>query len=98
MGGKTVNLDAVVLYGRQQQKFSVSGVAAQSAVLPAGVYDVWCDVNCWVAVGPTASTGLTSDTGYVIFAGNVVSVDVRNGDKIGAIAGSAGTLRFHQVG
>lgn len=93
-----MNLDAVVLQGRSQSKLTVSGTAAQTPVLSAGVYDVWCDVNCWIAVGPTASTGLTSDTGYVVLSTNVVTVMVRDGDKIGAIAGSAGTLRFHQVG
>lgn len=93
-----MNLDAVVLQGRSQKSLVVSVAAAQTPVLGAGVYDVWCDVNCWIAVGPSASTGLTSDTGYIIFAANVVSVMVRDGDKIGAIAGGAGTLRYHQIG
>lgn len=90
--------DIAVLQGRSQSSFAISATAAQSPVLSGGVFDVWADVDCWLKVGPDATTGLTSATGYALFANNVVSIDVRDGDRIGAIAGGAGTLRFHQVG
>lgn len=89
--------DIAVLQGRSQSNFAISATAAQSPVLSGGVFDVWSDVDCWLKVGPDATTGLTSSTGYVLFANGVISIDVRAGDKIGAIAGAAGTLRFHQV-
>ncbi len=89
----------VNIEGRSQKKFSVSTSAAASGVLEPGTYDCWCDVDCWIAVSAAPATGLTSDTGYFIAAGNVVAVQISQaGLKIGAIAGGSGTFRFHQVG
>ena len=55
------------------------------------------DVEVHLKVGPNVS-GVTSNNGYVLYANNVVPVHVNDRDKINAIAGSAGTLRFHKVG
>lgn len=93
-------VDRAVIRGRRQSNFAISSAAAQSGVLPVGVYDIWSDAECWVAVGPNASTGLTTNTGHILYADNVFTIQVDDGDRIGAICatGVSGTLRYHQVG
>ncbi len=91
--------DPVDLEGYAQvSPLSISGSAAQTAILPEGRYDIWSDVDCWVKIADTAND-VTSTTGYKLFAGNVVTVIVRLNRKIGAITGgSSGTLSAHKVG
>ena len=88
----------MVLQGNAQGALSISAVAAQtSAFTEAGYYDVWCDVDAFIKIAPTAND-VTSGTGYPVFANTIVpNVMVLIGDKIGAIAGGAGTLRYHKV-
>lgn len=82
----------IAITGEIQQSFAVSAAAAQSIPLSPGTYDVWCDVDCWIKTGFVAN-------GYVVFAGNIISVAIAEvGHRIGAIAGGAGTFRFHKVG
>lgn len=91
-------LDVVDIAGRAQATLSVSGTAAQTAALAQGVYDVWCDAEVFIKVGETADD-VTTSTGYVIQAGNVVPIWVPASNKLGAItAGAAATLRYHRVG
>lgn len=76
---------------------SVSSTGAQSAALTEGIYDVWCDVDVYLKVGDTASD-VTTSTGYLLVAGNVVPLIVRDQKKIGGIlASGTGTLRAHRV-
>lgn len=90
--------DFIDIRNEQQDSFSVSSTGAQSPALSnAGVYDVLCDVDCFIKVGPTAND-VTTSTGYPIFAGNVVPVYVNANGKIGAItSGASGTLKYHKV-
>lgn len=72
--------------------------AGATAALDEGWYDVWSDIDCWIRV-TTAVAGVTTLTGYKIFAGDrPVPVFVRKGSKIDAIAGASGTLNYHRVG
>ena len=88
----------MVLQGNSQGALSVSGTAAQtSAFGEEGYYDIWCDVDAFIKIAPTAND-VTSGTGYPVFANTVVpNVMVLIGDKLGAIAGGDGTLRYHKV-
>ncbi|TXH47453.1 MAG: hypothetical protein E6Q97_27080 [Desulfurellales bacterium] len=88
----------MVLQGNAQGQLSISGTAAQtSAFTEAGYFDLWCDVDAYVKVAPTADN-VTTSTGYLIRANTTYpNIMVLVGDKIGAIAGGAGTLRYHKV-
>lgn len=86
------------LRGNAGVQLAVSAAAAQTpAVLPEGLYDVWCDVNVYVKIAPTAND-VTVLTGYLLRANNTVTMLVHPTDRIGAIAGGAGTLNYHRVG
>lgn len=88
---------AVVLNGNAAAQLSVSAVAAQTAAITAGgIYDVWANVDVYVKVNEVAND-VTASTGYLIRAGTTVPVFVGDNEKIGAIAGSAGTLNYHRV-
>jgi hypothetical protein len=76
---------------------AVSAAAAQTAVLPEGLYHVWCTVECFIKVAVTAND-LTAANGYIVRTSTTVAVPVRSGMRIGAIAGGAGTLSYHKVG
>lgn len=91
-------MNPLVLYGRSASTLSISATAAQTAPLEAGIYDVWATVETFIAVGRNASTGLTVANGYIVRANTIARVMLSTGDRIGAIAGGAGTLSFHQVG
>lgn len=85
------------IHGFSQASLSISAVGTQSDLLLAGDYDVWADTECYVKVGPTASD-VTTSTGYVIYAGNVVTLSVPVNCRIGAITSAAsGTLKYHRV-
>ncbi len=88
----------MVLQGNSQGALSVSGSAAQtSAFTEDGYYDLWSDVDTWIKIAPTASD-VTSGNGYLIRANTTYpNVMVLVGDKVGAIAGGAGTLSYHKV-
>ena len=82
----------------QGTPLSISAVGAQTAALPIGVYDLWSDVDCWIKIHQTLASDVTSSTGYLLRANNTVAFNVRDQRVIGAIAGGAGTLRYHKVG
>lgn len=83
--------------GNAAATLSVSGTAAQTAALTGGLYDVWCTVDVYVKTAGTAND-VTTANGYLIRVGETLpAMVVQNGDKIGAIAGSAGTLSYHKV-
>lgn len=75
---------------------SVSGTAAQTAALTEGFYDVWSTVDTYIKTATTAND-VTTSTGYLLRAGNTITISVSDGEKIGAISGVTGTLSFHQV-
>lgn len=87
---------AVVLQGNSRVDLAVSAAAAQTAALPGGVYDVWCGIDAFIKVGPVAND-VTTANGYLLRANNTIPVVVGDNDKIGAIAGAAGTLSLHKV-
>lgn len=82
--------------GASQQTLSVTTVAAETLVLAEGVYDLWSTSDVYISVGLTVN-GVTVANGYKILAGNVVSVRIRTGRKIGAIAEAVATLSYHKV-
>ena len=88
----------VALQGNQQGSLSISGSAAQtSAFTQEGYYDIWTDVDTYIKIAPVADD-VTTGTGYLIFANTMIpNVAIFVGDKIGAIAGGSGTLRYHKV-
>lgn len=96
VGGFTGVTDGVYLVNSTRTDTSVSAVAAQTAALTGGVYDVWSTVDAYIRVAADAS-GVTTANGYLVRANNTVPVIVPNGYKIGAIAGGAGTMSHHKV-
>lgn len=88
--------DAVDLQDRSQISLAVSATAAQTGVLAEGSYDAWSDVDVYLKAGPTAND-VTVNSGYLLRAGNTVTLAIRNKARLGAIAAAPGTLRLHQV-
>lgn len=89
-----------IVGAEREPDLSVSAVAAQTAALgtsrtAGSIYDLLSDVDCYIKIAEEAS-GVTIDNGYPLLAGNVVSVFVPSGYKIGAIAAGAGTLKIHR--
>lgn len=85
----------------READISISASAAISGALsvdrPAGgIYDLLADVDCYIRVASDPS-GVTINNGYPLLAGNVVSVFVPSGYKIGVVAASAGTLKLMRV-
>ena len=75
----------------------------QTVPLEVGQYAVSSDVDIWIRVSNKTEIGnraqdVTGADGYRIFAGNVETVYVDNGRRIGAIAASAGTMFYHRIG
>jgi len=86
------------LSGNSQGALSVSAAAAEtSAFTLRGLYDMWCDVDVYLKVGSGTVTDVTSENGYLLRANTTVPFIIDENDKIGAIAGGAGTLRYHKV-
>ncbi len=89
--------DAVELSGFAQGSLAVSDTGAHTAALAAGIYDVWCAVDCYIKVGATASD-VTTSTGYLLRANNTVPVVVPSLEKLGGITSAASdTLYYHRV-
>lgn len=84
------------IFGSAAGTLAVSASAAQTAVLPEGVYHVWCTVECFIKVGTTASD-VTAANGYIVRLNETRAVTVRPTHRIGAIAAGAGTLSYHKV-
>jgi len=99
-GVKHYDAFATTIKGNSQGALSVSGTGAQTSPFAAGadgVYDLWCDVDVWIKVSQATASDVTSGTGYLIRANTTIPVKFDDGDKLGAIAGGAGTLRYHKV-
>ena len=92
--------DAVAIAGYSQATLSVTNAAAQTgAALSPGLYDVWCDeTDVYIKLAATAND-VTTNTGYPVKVGNVVTIEVNASDyKLGGItASTSGTLRYHRV-
>ena len=91
-------VDFLDIYTFSQATLAISAVAAQTAALDEGIYDVWCnEAEVFVRIDATA-TGVTTGNGYPIKIGNVLSFQIRPNHRIGAIlASGSGTLRYHRV-
>lgn len=91
--------DAINIRDTAQSQLALSTTAAQTAAIETpGIYDLWCDVNCYVKINSTAND-VTTSTGYLLLANNVVPFTIGKGDKIGAIvAAGTGTLSYQKVG
>lgn len=96
-GGAAHVADAVSLSGYAQGTVSLSAVAAQSAALSGGIYDVWSDVDCYIKVATTANN-VTTSTGYLLRANNTIPLIIPDQEKIGGIVASGtGALSYHRV-
>ncbi|HRQ13070.1 MAG TPA: hypothetical protein PK205_07175 [Promineifilum sp.] len=83
---------AVQICGHSQM---VVGAAAQTPPLSAGVYDVWHSADTYIKVHETLASDVTDETGYLVPAGNIVSVRIsKDGWRLGASAGCS----VHKVG
>jgi hypothetical protein len=99
-GVKHYDAFATNLKGNTQGALSVSATGAQTSPFSSGsdgVYDLWSDVDVWVKVSSGTASDVTSSTGYHIAANTKIPVKFDDGDRLGAIASSAGTLRYHRV-
>jgi hypothetical protein len=89
--------DAAHLSGNSQVTVSLTTTAAQSAALAAGIYDVWCDVDCFIKVNATAND-VTTANGYLLRANNTIPLIIPDQEKLGGIVASGtGTLSYHKV-
>lgn len=83
----------------QAQLALTAAVANGTAVLPEGIYDLWCDEGrCFIKIDPGTVTDVTSDTGDALFRGVKQPYHVRKGHKIGAISAVTATLRYIRTG
>lgn len=91
----------VVLEGRSAASLSVSGTAASTTdPLPVGTYAVWAtvDTKIRVSIDKDVAEEVTTTNGFPITADNpVMPVRITRPAFLGAIAGSAGTLYYHQI-
>lgn len=93
----TAVTDHIDIEGNAQAQLSLSTTAAQTAALTEGIYDIWCDVDCYIKVAPTADD-VTTSTGYLLRADNTVPLIVRKDSKIGGIVASGtATFSYHKV-
>ena len=91
--------NSINIQGNSAVSLSVSGTGAQTPTrLTPGIYDVWCDVDVFIKVNQALASDVTTSNGYKIVANNVVPVQITSPSFLGAIAGGAGTLRYHKVG
>lgn len=94
--------DVVELEGRSRVDIAISTSAVQRAALPEGNYDVISTVDCWLKVAPTANdvtAAAGANAGYLLKANTMITVMTKgNLNKIGIVAGGAGTFSYHQVG
>jgi hypothetical protein len=90
--------DYADLFQFTRTDLAISAVAAQTAALVEGRYDVWSDVDCFIKIHTTAND-VTTGNGYLLRANNTVTIAVREDHRVGAITTSAsGTLSLHRVG
>lgn len=86
------------LGGNSQGALSISSSAAETAAFTTrGLYDMWCDVDVYLKFGSGTVTDVTSGNGYLLRANTTIPFILDENEKIGAIAGGAGTLRYHKV-
>lgn len=86
------------LTGNSQGALSVSTSPAEtSAFTSGGLYDMWCDVDVYLKVGSGTVNDVTSVNGYLLRADTTIPFIIDENDKVGAIAGAPGTLRYHKV-
>lgn len=85
--------NSVNIQGRSQKTFT--GGTQYPEPLDAGVYDVWSDSDIYLKVDQRDASDVTTETGYLITAGNIVPVHIPSTSYIGA-AGT-GDVHFHQV-
>ena len=84
--------NSVNIAGKRQGTFATG---SQSELLVAGVYDVWADNNVYIKVDPTLASNVTSGTGYLIQAGNIVPVRLTAPAYIGGAG--IGNVYYHRV-
>ena len=90
-------MDGVIdIEGNACVNLSLSTSVAQTAALPLGIYDVCSTVDAYLKVAFDASS-VTTTNGYQLLAGNTVTLLIRAGRKLGAIAATSGSLKLHQV-
>ena len=91
--------DCVDLEGNSQGQVALSGTVAQSVALDGGHYDVWYSggADCYIGVS-LDNSNMTTSTGYLLMAGNMVTLRIGQGKKLGGItAGSTGNLCYHRI-
>ena len=95
--GELLSTDAISISGHAQISMPISTVAAQSAALAGGIYDVWASADCYIKIAPAAGD-VTPQNGYLLRAGNTVPVVVPDQEKIGVVlAAGVGTFYLHKA-
>lgn len=93
--------DSIALSGNARTTVALSTTAAVSAALAGGVYDVWCDADCYLRVATSTlhtSTPVTTAIGYLLRAGNTVPLIIPDQERIGGIVSvGTATLSYHKV-
>lgn len=100
------NKKALQIKNNNQINIAVDTTAVKSAPLPAGKYDIWCNVACHVLVrasrngdGSVATIpDVTVNNGYYIPANKVIPIQIQGGDVVGILGASAGNFKMMKVG
>ena len=91
--------DLIDIAGRAQASFAYTNAAADADDLAEGIYDVWATTDCYIKVHPTDASDVAANTGYILFANQVIPVLIGYQHHLGAIRSATnGTLYYHQIG
>lgn len=90
---------AADIHSSDAATLSLTTSAAQTSALSAGgIYDLLCDVDCYIRIDPSTAGSVTTSNGYRLLAGNCVPFKVTAGDKIGGIlASGSASLRYQRT-
>ena len=96
-------VEPIDLNGRAQgPALAIFGVGASVSIDVEGTYDIWTDTDCFIKVIPTITgdaADVTTDTGYPLWSGNIVTLWIGAKSKLGGVtSGASGTIRYHKVG
>ena len=90
--------DVIRIGGYAQQTLSLSTTAAQTGQLREGIYDLWCDEDCYIKCAADSSD-VTTSNGYLLRANNTIPIAIERNERLGGIVASGtATLSYHRVG
>lgn len=91
--------DVIDLYGNTAVVTAFSSTATLTTSFAEGTYDMWASQDCYIEqLASDGTAGVTSSTGYLLIANNVIPISISKNEKIGVVRSSAsGNLTLHKV-